>query len=327
MRIVRLVVALVLLGSSTTACAVLGIGAPDPTTLAAGQTAGTSATASLTGTETTVRVPSGEIELVLTTPRRRVPPALTTAAGGLTAADGVALVGLAWVLQREVDDRTFASGSLMDLVAVPQAIGLTVVAGGESYPLSHVGTMLYDDHDEGTPRGTVWLGVPEGEPLRLEVTYDGVTQRVDATTGAVARQRAADLYRRPSVIRQEMCRTPDTIRGRWLSASCLIDSVRLPYVVEDGWPRPGKTWLVVAVSTNVPPREVAWVPTLAGQRPRSRSVSWLPSKEDPEGHAEVLVFEVDRSAGRLPFRLKVRFNEDNGPPATFTARADIGAPS
>jgi hypothetical protein len=86
------------------------------------------------------------------------------------------------------------------------------------------------------------------DPVGLEVSFDGLTQTVDLTTGAVGAGPAEglrDLDAATTVLRAS-CPAADLPPAATLDHGCRVEQVhRVPYVVGLGWAEDAQTWLVV----------------------------------------------------------------------------------
>ncbi|MBE7188125.1 hypothetical protein [Jatrophihabitans endophyticus] len=125
----------------------------------------------------------------------------------------------------------------------------TVVTGGRRYPLGRRA-------DLGTQADVVAVAGHPSAPT-VEITYDGVSQRVDMGTGKVSPgASAAPLYHRVPAGTQSC--GPATLPAGYTQTAatypldCTLAWRRLPYAPGRGWARPGSGWVLFSVTTLGP---------------------------------------------------------------------------
>lgn len=180
------------------------------------------------------------------------------------ADDGARLVPVSWLAQ-PVDN---AAGQEVG----EQEIGIRLVADGRRIDLADgTGRELADD---ATSTGTSTLVAVDAEvdDLAVEVTFDGVTQRLDVATGELDRGAARGLTTRPRRVdapcpdsRPCQLRTDADWRPHARRAT-LTTGPLAPYAWDDelGWAGEGRHWTAVAVR----PSPMSYVVDRAGT-PRS----------------------------------------------------------
>lgn len=289
----RLVVGVVLLAvtGSAAACtsSASSLRARDPATATSTQIVAASYTAVLAGKRVSLTIPSGRVDLVLTTPRSTVAAENVKGAAPLVAAKGAALVGVSWVLQRaaypDSPNRQLAEPSA--IFGDPQPVQLWLVTDGTRRAIPDVDDLTSPAE---RPNTAVWMSVPVGvRTWQFQLGYDGVTQTVDARTGKVVAGRAAALYRPLPLNARGTC----TLAGSRVLTSCLTDyAVGYPYVTGGGWAPPGKTWLLLQITLDSDFHGAQQV-TVAGAKPQA----------EINDHADPLTpFLVPAGATSLPIR-------------------------
>ena len=209
----------------------------------------------------TVLLPVGQLTITVSKPLRELP----SGAGERGTPDRVGgfgrWVAVGWQLRpssRLRDGRSVAAQG-----ENPQ-FSVVAVADGVRYDLA-AGSTEDDDSDPGDlvrDKG-VYLALP-AEPggFTVEVGFAGVVQVLDPRTGELRTGAAAPLYaaapswstRAPACVGQ---RAEVAVPGfgaapnEDLSVRCEIRSgFAVPYVTGIGWARPGRTWLVLPVTTR-----------------------------------------------------------------------------
>lgn len=215
--------ALLLAGAAATGCS--HDAPPAPKTLAEGTRVVGAVTAALTGPRVSVMLPSGQANFVVTKPTARVDAARADGSHDLVAASGSELVGIAWDLDLGVypDYVNGVIAAPSDVMGRPKQVRVTLHAGDVSVDIP-VGDMIATSEKPATPS---WVAVPRGAPLRLAVTYDGLTQTADPSTGTVDAGPAKAFDRGLP----------------WLHSGDY--AVGYPYVKGGGWAGGGRTWIVV----------------------------------------------------------------------------------
>lgn len=195
------------------------------------------------------------------------------------ADDAARLVPVSW-LARPVDN---AAGQEVG----EQEIGIRLVAGGRRIDLADgTGRELAA---EATGTGTSTLVAVEVDDLAVEVTFDGVTQRLDVATGELDRGAARGLSTRPRRVdaacpdsRPCQLRT-DAAWRPYARRATLTTGPLAPYAWDDelGWAGQGRHWTGVAVR----PSPMSYVVDRAG-KPRSvtgvRDLSLRLDGQEPE---------------------------------------------
>lgn len=206
--------------------------------------------------------------------------------GTYTAPRGGSLVGV----QTDLDTSTSVIPQRTYTIGNPQqTLSTSLVAGGRTYPLAG-----------SSSRPVAVAG--NGADLALDVTFDGVTQRVDLATGKVTEGRAAALYTsRPAATRPcGSAALPGGYRTSdlGLPLSCTVTWRGVPWLPQLGWAPAGAAWAVFSVSTQGPLAVVrdgrtvetydnAPLTLTCGSAPALRvvpAIDSLPLPSEPAGH-------------------------------------------
>ncbi|WP_028472532.1 hypothetical protein [Nocardioides alkalitolerans] len=207
----------------------------------------------LDGAVSAVRLPPGELEVVVTAPYDEQPTDEVVGNGPY--------VGIRWSLERDyvqADPYATAAGEI-----APFDVELDV--DGRTYDLE-AGTStefdpLVDEPDPVVTAKAVVVSVPDAfdvyDDLRLRITYDGVTQVLDPRTGDVRTGDAGALYdgstttwRTPACDAIGLEPPAAFVDGDGLS--CVVGAVTaVPWTAETGWAAAGEVWWVVGVSTQL----------------------------------------------------------------------------
>lgn len=296
---------------------------PDVPTTPAGTLVAPPVDGVLVGRSTDVRVPWGRLQVTLTEPVDSVED------------DGRTLEGRFLGIQVELRDTEDAvpvdrlpDASLVD----PE---FTLVADNESWELPALaGWADGAQVDPGARRQ--YVAVPEdAEEVTLEMTYDGVTQTVDAATADVTTGDAAPLYDAPFPAPGAPC--GDQLWSTGASAvegaasGCFVRSAATrPYVAGLGWAPSGSRWLVVTVVPGAPrvfegrrgtyearPSAIETTYALGFREPVRvfAANDLLPDGTDPDPlDPQVVVFEVpeDRETGQLDIRTRLEGRLQDG---------------
>lgn len=121
---------------------------------------------------------------------------------------------------------------------------VSVLTGGKRYPV-------------GTQTAHPTVAIPgAGSDVRIEVSFDGVTQTLDVASGRLTRGRAAPLYAAQPT-GSHACGTariaaPYSASPTGFPLSCRLDWQRVPWLHDLGWAKAGQAWLLVAISTQGP---------------------------------------------------------------------------
>lgn len=256
------------------------------------------------GPVTSVTVPTGTFDLVVSAPSRQI--------GDQRAPDGASLVRVTSLFHdADVRSDVFALAGRGDAA---RSVDLQLEVDGTAYP---VGLIRAGNHDPAPPEvvPTDVLVVVQEAPddvdeVRLLVGYDGLVQSLDAATGERLPGPADALYGVP----EEVAPGPSVscAGGRFLDDAgnatlkvCRVgDARRLPYVPDLGWAEPGRAWLLLTMKTQLPPFRsegttvgVERVLTQTSMRGRSASKVLTSTPVDDTGATTtLLVFDVPDAA-------------------------------
>jgi hypothetical protein len=195
-----------------------------------------------TGQRTAVITPAGRLSVSFADPVTRLDEDQTTDLTARSAPEGASFVPVVWSFQ---DDKIF--GEISRLFGDRQPLEVELVTGGKGYSLT--------PPESGAGRTAEYVAVKgEGKRASLEVTYDGVTQTLEAETGELDKGVAAGLYDLPKTkIRIKDCPTKE-----WFTTALVYQqyecryttAIPSPYAVNK-WAEKGHTWLAVNVVTNL----------------------------------------------------------------------------
>ncbi|MDP3893838.1 hypothetical protein [Nocardioides sp.] len=193
------------------------------------------------GDKSSLLVPEGRLELVVTEPGETVPARDTLGSQDLSAASGARIVGIAWKVVPG------AASTVQTALAGPgKAPGaLAVLAGDQQFSLTE---------GEQWRRGAVFVAVPEDAELMVEVDYDTVTQRVDPRTGRQEVSAAAQpLYEEPGDLAdQSSCRPGQGADPEWTATMvCWARGTTVSYVHDVGWAPEHEPWRVVQLEMRL----------------------------------------------------------------------------
>lgn len=143
----------------------------------------------------------------------------------------------------------------------------------------------------------------EADPeLSLEVTYDGLTQVADVSTGEVAETAATALYGDPVTTPGVPCGPLAYSRypGLRAAATCEASVERVPYLPGEGWAEQGTSYPVVGYRLRLTDAVVdgrSWEPSAAGSRVTVDSAGSVATVESsvgtvPDSLEEVRAIEV-----------------------------------
>ena len=202
------------------------------------------------GTRSTVQLPTGSLDLVVSKPRDEL---TDREAEPRSAPDGGSFVGLSWELRPL--ERTKSNPYLVR--RLPLAAEVTLVSEGRRYPIGKPYDRANKVGDD-TRSSSWWVAVGgAGKDVKVEVAYGGETQVVDVAKSKIEPGRAAPLYD-PSPVAPvaSPCRTArpsgPLARPEFESFTCDVEVLGLePYVDEVGWAKPGRTWAVLSVSSRL----------------------------------------------------------------------------
>lgn len=202
------------------------------------------------GTEGTVELPTGSLDLVVTKPRDEL---TDREAEPRRAPDGGSFVGLSWDFSPPARTATSAYVSRRR----PRAAEVTLISDGKRYPIGEP----YDASNkvgDDTRSSSWWVAVDgDADEVSVEVTYFGVKQLFDVATGKTLSGGAAPLYAAPPAVPvAPPCATEKPSgafpRPGYDSFTCDVDVLGTePFVDEVGWAHPGNTWAIVSISTSL----------------------------------------------------------------------------
>lgn len=288
----------------------------DPEAVAAGTLVQQRVDGLLVGRSTDVRVPWGRLQVTITEPLDSVETAGRTLRGSF--------LGIQVELRDTEDavpvDRT-PDATFEDPV-------FAVEADGETWELEALSGWV-DGVDVRPGARRQYVAVPgDAEEVTVTMTYDGVTQTIDAATADVSVGEAAPLYDAPFPAPGGPC--GDQL---WSTGAAALDgagstcfvlgSATRPYVAGLGWAPQGSRWLVVTVAPGRPtgfrtrrgtvavrPSDVETTYALGFEEPVEvwsandlLDDSVQPDPLDPQ----VVVFEVpeDRQPGQIDIRTRL----------------------
>lgn len=235
-----------------TGCSVFGVTDEDAVPVRIGDVFDGSLKLTRAVDESKLLIPTGEVTFGVTEPLDRVGWDEWIGTEERVPVDGAEIVAVTWkrkgVFVTDVADAMTADGPPKD------PIRLWMVSDSGRYEIKDVGSL-------GGPgeRNFVYVGVPAGADLELEVEYDGLRQSVDPRTGKVTSGEAVGLY--DESLRADTktgtgrtsCGAQRTTSGRWaMSFTCGIESIwSLPYAAGRGWSSKGESWLILTARTNL----------------------------------------------------------------------------
>lgn len=195
-----------------------------------------------TGEPTAVITPAGRLSVSFADPVTELDKDETTDLTARSAPGGGSFVPVVWSFE---NDKIF--GEITRLFGDRQPLEVDLVTGGERYSLT--------PPDSGPGKTAEYVAVEgSGEDVSLEVTYDGLTQTLDAESGKLDKGVAAALYDLPKTkIKIKDCPTK-----KWFTQALIYQqyecryttAIPSPYVVNE-WVKKGHTWLAVTVATNL----------------------------------------------------------------------------
>lgn len=194
------------------------------------------------GERTAVVTPAGRLSVSFADPVTSLEKDQTTDLTARSAPEGGSFVPVVWSFD---NDKIF--GEITRLFGDRKPLEVDLVAGDKHYSLT--------PPDSGPGRKAEYVAVKgKGEDVSLEVTYDGLTQTLDAETGKLDKGVAAPLYDLPKTkIKIKDCPTKE-----WFDQPLIYQqyecrfttAIPSPYVVNK-WAKKGHTWLAVTVATNL----------------------------------------------------------------------------
>lgn len=244
--------AVLALAVALTGCAVFGVSEEEAAPVRIGEVFDGSIKLTRAVDKSRLMIPSGEVTFGVTEPLDRVGWDEWIGTEERVPADGAEIIAVTWkrtgVFTDDVADAMTGDGPPKD------PIRMWVVADGGHHEIEDVGSL-------GGPgeRNFVYVGVPAGADVALEVEYDGLKQSVDARTGRVDSGVAAGLYDESLLVGSKTgsgrtsCANQRTTSGRWaMSFTCGVESVwSLPYASRRGWADKDESWLILTARTNL----------------------------------------------------------------------------
>lgn len=264
----------------------------------------------MTGSVVPVQLPTGRLRLTLAKPRSAVSAAQAADGRRHEAPDGQAYLGVGWAFQPEAGLPTWQRAFVVNDKAVAS---LALAVDGKTYSIGSV-------NSSGLP---VYVLVPKGGDPHVEVTFAGVTQRIDVATSKRDPGRAAALYRQqPNIPVSHGCANGDW-NARVAGLTCAYWAARMPYLPSLGWRRAG--WLVVSVRAGAaavhrgghdyPVATMSDASRLAGAKP---AATLLPHAHDlpssKPGLQRYLAFAAGGGSLRIVRVLKLDSDHGHRPP-------------
>lgn len=273
--------------------------------------------------------PLGQAKFSIGKPVRELSKADTNDRKSRKAPSGGAFVPVTW-------NFTYTAGfPFGTLGAVAKPATLALVAGGHSYRLDTVGQSFSQSVPE-------YVAVSSTKDLKFALTYDGLTQTVDTSSGAVDSGRAAGIETVDS--RAIDCGKGASTSGRVRAqVSCDLTASTVPWA--GGWAAPGHEFVVVKADVRPYPFEIRADEGFAHYRATAITDRTVldgvaprqPLRQDSkvEYAADgVLVFDVPKGAHTLHLRLRYTLQEEGQEGATdfpqeasFTLTRNVAIPS
>ncbi len=184
----------------------------------------------------TAQLPTGVLQLHWTTDLDLLDTVSVRDDSPARAERGAQFVGLAW---KEVPGD--GPGGLIDRVVADSALHELVLVSGEQRVVLDPANALLGD-------GMAVVAVDDASEVSVEVTFDGVAQRVGpGPDDRTIPDEAAALYEEvPEAEEHPDCQAGD------VKAPCEAVAAWLPWVAGAGWASPGRLWPVVNVSGQIP---------------------------------------------------------------------------
>ncbi len=275
------------------------------------------------GRQYTLWLPVGETTFEVVGPFYRLGAGDTDSGKVVEAPSGTALLGIEWKrTDSYIDSDLEEMVTGTDDAAKQDPARLWVVADGKRREVPDVGTL-------GGPTGRpspLYVVVPdEASQLSLEVEHSGLTQTIDLTAGRVKPGRGAELA---GVTEQTGVGLDFVDCSRGLTgllaqlATCSVDGRwSTPYLHDQGWAKPGTTWVVVhagvmlggpgIVGTDLDAR-------LDGRGPVAAEVG----ESRDVGTDKRFVFEAP-THGKRVLDLRVRLDREQGEDLVGTGRTSL----
>jgi len=208
----------------------------------------------VTGDSAYVLLPTGRIDFTVGGPVEKVSADQAGDGEEHPAPDGGRFVPVTW------KHDPFGAGAVPVEVmgAQPKPAEVTLVAGGTEASLGSPYRVVGGKGTTDTGIGTIYVAVDSVADLRIDVTYDGLTQSVHPSTGEHEAGAAAPLYDEPTVGIEALCTSEGFASGRLRpDISCLVNPPqRSPYLPGHGWAEAGHAWLLVSVDISISGVEV-----------------------------------------------------------------------
>ena len=207
-----------------------------------------------------VVLPWGRLDLGITSPRGSLPHEVAEFDVGDNpdAPDGGAFVGVTWKVDLDHDVPQSGQISQVRAGSAPNTL-VALVVHGRRFPLTppaldhaYCASVCAGPYSSNR----AWVAVAgDTSDLALDVTYDRVTQTVDADTGKVRPGRAAGLS--AGTVAKPSCGTPAWQSGFRAAedraeATCSVAVTRTAYLRGLGWAPAGRQWLAVDVGVQRP---------------------------------------------------------------------------
>ncbi|WP_109510036.1 hypothetical protein [Nocardioides speluncae] len=227
--------AALILGAAATACDAQG----DDDAVEPGEVIEAGGPSVVTGTETKVRVPTGQLTITVGNPVSEVDPTETADVTARSASSGDSLVGvvLEWDGGKSVPD-------WQEPLLPPGTIDpvVTVVAGNHRTEVDAPMLPL---------AAAYFVGVEGGAEPAIEIEFDGVTQTVDATGKRDAGD-AAGLYDEATAAApaETRCDTERLEGGVTADMTCAWGVGAMAYVVDAGWAPHAGVWTVASIRSS-----------------------------------------------------------------------------
>lgn len=195
------------------------------------------------GVESVVALPVGRLEVTAGKPVTEISAADTRQVAKVVAPEGSAFVPITW----QYDAATF--GALSGYLTTDASPVIDLVADGASYRIP-----APELTGEGSSSFYVLVSGTGADP-KLDVDFDGVTQKVDLASGEVEEGRAAPLYDITKPRAKRFPCSPEVEFGRTTPRApeftCTVTRpIDLPYA-GDAWAAEGHSWRVVTVRTTL----------------------------------------------------------------------------
>lgn len=188
-----------------------------------------------------VVTPAGQLSVAFADPVPSLEKDQTTDRTDREAPEGGSFVPIVWSFADDI------FGQINRVFGDRQPLELKLDVDGKKYKLT--------PPSPGSEKTTEYLAVESGgDDITLDVTYDGVTQTLDAQTGKLDKGDAAGLYD----VAEAAVKIKDCPIKKWLSNPqnyvqyrCQYTApIATPYVVNE-WAKPGHSWLAINIATTL----------------------------------------------------------------------------